>query len=71
MLRVDLGVRDSAPVVEGYAYLEDDRVLRILGVEPFADSQFRPYTGGGSLGDTTGENYDSRLRVACPRPRRG
>ena len=52
MLRVELGVRDSAPLVEGYAYLEDDRVLRILGVEPFADSQFRPYTGGGSLGNT-------------------
>ena len=42
-LRVDLGIRDSAPVVEGYAYLEDGRILRILGVEPFADFQFRPY----------------------------
>ena len=42
-LRVELGIRGSAPVVEGYAYLEDGRVLRILGVEPFADSQFRPY----------------------------
>ena len=42
-LRVDLGIRDSAPVVEGYAYLEDGQVLRILGVEPFTDSQFRPY----------------------------
>ena len=45
-LRVELGVRDSAPVVEGYAYLEDERVLRILGVDPFADSQFRPYMVG-------------------------
>lgn len=45
-LRVELGVRDSAPVVEGYAYLEDERVLRILGVDPFADSRFRPYMVG-------------------------
>ena len=52
MLRVDLGVRDSAPLVEGYAYLEDERVLRILGVDPFADSQFRPYIVGSSTGGT-------------------
>ncbi len=54
-LRIELGVRNSAPVVEGYAYLEDGRVLRILGVEPFADSQFRPYIGitpnGGAMAD--------------------
>ena len=47
-LRVDMGVKATAPVVEGYAYLRDNRTLRILGVDPFADSRFRPYTGGGS-----------------------
>ncbi len=47
-LRVDLGVRNSAPVVEGYGYLESGRLMRILGVEPFADFQFRPYLGGAS-----------------------
>ena len=47
-LRVDMGVKATAPVVEGYAYLRDNRALRILGVDPFADSRFRPYTGGGS-----------------------
>ena len=51
-LRVDLGIRNSAPVVEGYAYWEDGRVLRILGVEPFADSQFRPYIGIAPNGNT-------------------
>ncbi len=51
-LRVELGVRDSAPVVEGYAYLEDERVLRILGVDPFADSQFRPYMVGDAPDQT-------------------
>ena len=47
-LRVELGVRASAPVVEGYAYLpegtHDGGALRILGIDPLADSQFRPYT---------------------------
>ncbi len=47
-LRVDMGVKNSAPVVEGYAYMRDGRALRILGVDPFADAQFRPYTGGSS-----------------------
>ena len=48
VLRVELGVRASAPVVEGYAYLpegtHDGGALRILGIDPLADSQFRPYT---------------------------
>ena len=47
-LRVELGVRASAPVVEGYAYLpegtHDGGALRILGIDPLADAQFRPYT---------------------------
>ena len=55
-LRVELGVRDSAPLVEGYGYLEGDRVLRILGVEPFADSQFRPYIGGSSFAGAPDES---------------
>ena len=44
-LRVELGIKESAPLVEGYGFAEDGRALRILGVEPFADSQFRPYLG--------------------------
>lgn len=55
-LRVELGVGSSAPLVEGYAFLEDGRALRILGVEPFADSQFRPYTGGGSFAGEPSES---------------
>ncbi len=54
-LRVELGIRESAPLVEGYGFAEDGRALRILGVEPFADSQFRPYIGiapnGGAMAD--------------------
>ncbi|MBE2267163.1 MAG: ABC transporter permease [Anaerolinea sp.] len=44
-LRVDLGLRDSAPVVEDYAQVIDlgDRPLRVLGVDPFAEPPFRSY----------------------------
>ena len=48
VLRVELGIRASAPVVEGYAYLPEEThhggALRLLGIDPLADSQFRPYT---------------------------
>ncbi len=44
-LRVDLGLRQSAPVVEDYAQVLDlgDRPLRVLGVDPFAEPPFRSY----------------------------
>ena len=52
-LRVDIGVRASAPVVESYAYPADGGhsvgALRLIGIDPIADSQFRPYTGGASI----------------------
>lgn len=53
VLRVELGVRTSAPVVESYVYPAEDRhsigALRLIGIDPIADSQFRPYTGGSSI----------------------
>ena len=53
MLRLELGVRTSAPVVEGYAYLEGgsetSEALRVLGIDPLADAQFRPYTDSGTV----------------------
>ncbi len=52
ILRMELGVRNSAPLVEGYVYLEDERALRVLGVEPLADSQFRPYIGASDASTT-------------------
>ncbi len=44
-IRVDLGIRDAAPVVEAYAQAIDlgDRALTILGVDPFAEPPFRSY----------------------------
>ncbi len=48
VVRVDLGVQRSAPLVEGWVrFLDDDgargRTLRVLGVDPFAEAPFRPY----------------------------
>lgn len=54
-LRLDAGVRDIAPVVEGYANVVDTpgRTLHIVGVDPYAEKPFRPYiedvTAAGDL----------------------
>jgi putative ABC transport system permease protein len=44
-IRVDLGVRESAPLVEGYAAAPDHPglTLHILGIDPLAEQPFRPY----------------------------
>jgi len=51
-LRVDLDVRASAPVVEGFASSDrlPGRALRILGIDPFSEAPFRPYAAGGPTG---------------------
>src|SRR6185436_14049668 len=54
-LRVDWGYRLSAPVVEGLvtAIDLDQQPLRLLGIDPFAESPFRSYlsgTGGQAAG---------------------
>jgi len=47
-LRRDHGIRNAAPVVEGYAesMLEPGRSLRIMGVDTFAEGSIRPGLGG-------------------------
>lgn len=49
-LRSDLGFRMSAPVVEGYLVVDelDRQPMRLLGVDPFAESPFRAYLGTDS-----------------------
>lgn len=49
-LRVDLGVRPSAPVVAGYVGLAADptRSLQLLGLDPFSEGGFRTYLERGS-----------------------
>ncbi len=52
-LRLDLGIRSSAPVVEGHAFPvgenDDFSASRLLGIDPLADAQFRPYAEATSL----------------------
>lgn len=49
-IRVELGIRASAPVVEGWvsAPALPGQPLRLLGVDPFSELPFRPYLAGGS-----------------------
>ena len=55
-LRTEIGVRASAPVLEGYASspLLPGQALRILGVDPFSEGPFRPFVAGGSGGFAAG-----------------
>lgn len=47
-LRVELGIRDCAPVVEGYVRTRDrpGRTLHLLGIDPFAEDRFRAFGYG-------------------------
>ena len=47
-LRVDLGFRESAPIVEGFVRA-DGRVLHVLGIDPLAEDPFRGYTSRATL----------------------
>jgi putative ABC transport system permease protein len=67
-LRVDWGIRDSAPVVEGYLSFPDKLFpkdpgkaipLTLLGVDPLADASIRAWTGG--LIETPTENGQGDL----------
>ena len=57
-LRLRLGIRAAAPVIEGYARLDDGRTLQLLGIDPLADAQFRPYTSSGSAVGRSGSPSD-------------
>lgn len=50
LLRTELGIRPSAPIVEGYVS-HAGRAYQLLGIDPFADRPFRPYTSGLSTLD--------------------
>jgi putative ABC transport system permease protein len=48
-LRVALGIRPSAPVVEGRVRLPDGRILTLVGIDPLSEGEFRNYgTAAGS-----------------------
>ena len=51
-LRVDLGIRTAAPVVQGTVRVgENDAALTLLGIDPFAESHFRQFLVGASTSD--------------------
>jgi len=49
-LRIDLRVREAAPVVEGVGASPrfPGRALTVLGVDPFSEGPFRPYVAGSA-----------------------
>jgi putative ABC transport system permease protein len=52
-VRLDAAIRQSAPIVEGYASAPeaDNRTFTLLGVDPFAEFPFRPYLRDMGEGD--------------------
>jgi putative ABC transport system permease protein len=51
-LRTEVGLRASAPVVEGFASSPrlPGLALHVLGIDPFSEGPFRPFVVGGGLG---------------------
>ncbi len=64
-LRVEHGIRSIAPVVAGYIRYQDT-VLRLLGVDIFAEREFRNYSLLGNSEQSiveTGSDNDSAINV--------
>ncbi len=60
-IRLDLGIHDSAPIVEEYvqAVNLDNQLLRLFGVDPFAEPPFRTYLSDVNIADTARTHSDS------------
>ncbi len=61
-LRVELGIRNAAPIVEGYVRSENfpGQAIRLLGVDPFSERPFRDYLG------VSGPEIDVAVFVSQP-----
>jgi putative ABC transport system permease protein len=61
-LRLDAGARRAAPIVEGDVALWDraGRSLHLLGIDPFADGDFRPYLSSDERREARGRDALSR-----------
>ena len=61
-LRLDLGVRRAAPVVAFDVAAPDHpgRTFQLLGVDPFAESAFRPHLAGGIPSARSPISWDGR-----------
>ena len=57
-LRLELGVRRAAPIVEGDVAVTGHagRTLHVLGIDPFVDADFRPYLDGQDRRDARGRD---------------
>lgn len=64
-LRVELGIRPSAPIVEGFVTYRG-RAIQLLGIDPFADRDFRPYTADVSELDLESFLGAARAVLASP-----
>jgi putative ABC transport system permease protein len=64
-MRVDWGLRQSAPVVEGMGVAVglDQQPMRILGVDPFAERPFRDYFQGARLDLPSFERFFTHSRA--------
>jgi putative ABC transport system permease protein len=64
-LRLELGARRAAPIVEGDVAVagRPGRTLHVLGIDPFADADFRPYLDSQDRGEARGR--DSLARAAA------
>jgi putative ABC transport system permease protein len=60
-LRVEVGIRDAAPVVDGYAQVRElgDRAMRVLGVDPFAEAPFRAFLSEVSVDGGEQAQFDA------------
>lgn len=69
-VRVELGLRQAAPVVEGYAQVPalGGRTVQLLGVDPLAEAPFRSYLGGleGQVGDRRDSPVDLTALLVEP-----
>jgi putative ABC transport system permease protein len=69
-LRLELDVRQAAPVVAGDVAARDHpgRTFRVLGIDPFVDGAFRPYLGAEERRETRGRDVLSRVAELVTRP---
>jgi putative ABC transport system permease protein len=69
-LRVGLGLRQSAPIVDGYVSVPtlEGITLQLLGVDPLAEAPFRSYLGGvgGGAATSGGEPVDLAVLLVEP-----
>ncbi len=68
-IRVELGLRQSAPLIEAYVRSPDlaEQPLRLLGVDAFAEAPFRDYLTTATIESENRESFDA-LNLFLTRP---